>query len=383
MIKNDRGSALVLALISLAMLMVLSTGLLTITNNEWRSSKLGIRDLEYKYLAESGIERALAELRRDMLWTPDLNEIYEVDGNRGYRFDQWDWDDGQKVFKIKSTAMVAGEPHTSIYVELKPKALPDAFNYAACAGNSFFARTAVSSGLLLDGTIHANQEIDWFVLLPSISGFKFKPTLSSTDSDNISFRWLFEDLVPLPYTEELRGPVIIPEVDWNYYRQAAKDFGRYYEKTKADLTIYGSDKLIFVDGDATIVGIELERCTLVATGHVYIGSVDLADFPFLGGGRLMILAGGDINLYTINLLSNTRGTYCAGQDINVPIPLGLSSIRGTLVAGRDVNFGIRGVDLPLSGVRLRYDPDVNNPPPHVYWTSTDPPQIIKWEEMKA
>lgn len=389
MIKNDRGSALVLALISLAMLMVLSAGLVTITNNEWRSSKLSVRDLEYKYLAESGIERALAELRRDMLWTPTLGQFQPVDGDQGYKFDQWEWDSARQVFKIKSTAVVAGQPHTSIYVELKPEALPHAFNYAACAQNEFRAGALGIPGLsniYINGEVHANSKISMVNgLLPP-----FVEKVSTDDNDPGDFTFIdLLDILGLGLWRPPRGEpglVLQPTVDWDYYRRAAQDFGRYFDHSVTLLAIGSLDRLIFVDGDATIISAELERCTLVATGYVWIYGLDVLDL--FNSGKLTIIAGQDINFdVNINLLhlSKTRGIFVAGRDINVPLGLNLlEGMKGTLVAGRNINFTLipKGVSIGL-GVKLEYDSDVSNPPPHVYWATTQPPKIVKWVETKA
>lgn len=384
-VLDNRGSALVLALAALALTAVLAVSLLQVANNRWLAGKRAENKLVARYLAEAGLERAVAEVRRDVAWTPPLGVAQEVAHGREYRYDFWQWDGSSRVFRLTSTGLVAGRPLFSIAAEFKPSFTPGALSYLLLAGDSITVEGLglkvslpplidIPSFIDLEGRVHAGNTITLRHLieendflralatviagtgLADISGPPRVAAASTDRNDPGDFRGF------TPLQVEEAGTVARPLVNLDYYRQAAKDFGTYYQGNKTIYTVAGRDSLVFVEGNARVYAIWRNSLVLVASGDVA-----LTNLTFSGTRRLTVLAGG--NIEATNLGGTIEGVWVAGGTIS---GLNLSRFRGAMLARTiDLHGGLQGI----------YDAGiVNGITPGLYFEGSGPLAVAGWTE---
>ncbi|MDN5344489.1 MAG: hypothetical protein PWQ18_600 [Clostridia bacterium] len=384
-VLDNRGSALVLALAALALMAVLAVSLLQVANNRWLAGKREESRLVARYLAEAGLERAVAEVRRDVTWMPPLGVPQEVAPGREYRYDSWQWDSSSRVFRLTSTGLVAGRPLFSIAAEFKPSFTPGALSYLLLAGDSIAVEGLglkvslpplidIPSFIDLEGRVHAGNSITLRHLieendilralamaiagtgLAEISG----PPRVAAASTERNAPGDFRGFTPLQVEDA--GPVARPLVNLDYYRQAAKDFGTYYNGNKTIYTVAGRDSLVFVEGNARVYSLWRNSLVLVAAGDV-----ELTNLTFSGTRRLTILAGG--NIEATNLGGTVEGVWVAGGTIS---GLNLSRFKGAMMARTiDLHGGLQGI----------YDAGVvNDIAPGLYFEGSGPLAVAGWTE---
>ncbi|WP_258358933.1 hypothetical protein [Moorella sulfitireducens (nom. illeg.)] len=389
-VLDNRGSALIMALTAMALMAALAVSLLQVANNRWLAGKREENKLVARYLAEAGLERAVAEVRRDVTWTPPLGLAQEVVPGREYRYDFWQWDAGSRVFRLTSTGLVAGKPLFSITAAFKPASVPGALSYLLLAGDTITVEGLgikvslpplidIPSFIDLEGRVHAGNTItlrhlieeDAFLRalaeliagagLIEISGPPQVTAAGTTGNNPGDFRGF------TPLQVEDAAAVARPLVNLDYYRQAARDFGTYYDAGqdayREIYTVAGRDSLVFVEGNARVYALWRNNLFLVATGDV-----ELTNLTFSGTRRLTILAGGNIEV--TNLGGKVEGVWVAGGTIS---GLNLSRFEGAMVARViDLDGGLQGV----------YDAGVvNSIAPGLYFEGSGPLAVAGWTEM--
>lgn len=313
--SNQKGASLVFVLLTSFILITLATIVVRFSNTDIQSALKQENQINAFYIAEAGVEEGVNEINKSLKDSivpptslPTTNfqgGTYEVTINPKIN------DASENIgYNLTSTGIYKGEIKTlSSWVRQpiwpedggdRPKGL----DYAIYGNEDVKVQTV--SGLIglgflstheimVDGNVHGNKSVDLkhyglFTTNPKVDGFA-----SSVSKDNIRV----EGLDSSKKVEENEVPM--PMFDFDYARKKAQEEGKYIPHDLLSISLLGlttTDKVIFIDGDMVITGLDLlglslMNRTIVVNGEV-TGLLEVGGLEFIPT-NLNIIAKDDIN----------------------------------------------------------------------------------------
>lgn len=365
-IFNQTGSSLVLALIVTFMLITLVTIVVHFSNTELKSAQKQERQTSAYYIAEAGVERAIYEinqsLQNDGVPPPQLSDsnfkggAYEVtitpktngpdyNENIGYTIESIGTYEQEEEKISKWVRQPIGPPNPTPDGEK-----PSPFNFAVYA----YENAKISSllnGIKVDGDIHANDN----VMLSGNTDVTNGSSVSSTYLNNINVNGAIE--------KTTYEPIPQPQFDFDYAREQAKKNGFYISlKNNANISLLGlapTDKVIFIDGNLTqigldLLGIALQDRTIIVNGN-FTGALELG-----GNSKLNLIVSKDINFLGLITGLQVNGILYAQGDIKTDGYIKVDGYMGAknIDCGSGLLSGLLG--LITGDMKFTYDSSVFN-----------------------
>lgn len=358
-------------IITIAMALVMSVIAVSVANMVMQDTHM-IKKLRHnmqaQYLAEAGINHALAELADsfDLTVLPVSGTISTGSYNVTYSTS------GARVL-ITSVGTVPLDVSTTsdditktVSMEVKNR-YPTALNYIMSAGNDVNIRAGFLTLTDINGSLHGNNKVHLATAL--LLGFMDVSGTATYSTQEVEldtyFSWLRITGVNYGMGTHLTltgagwqdVPVTFPSFDYAYYKQKAIDGGDYY----AGDTVFNAQNLspasglIYVDGIATFKG----TCNL--NGSIIANEINVESYSTgwfnITRGRLRQHVGGILpydfivaNLGNIEVGNKDGWFYRAGDleadaaliyAVNDIRTLGIGTIidiTGSIVAGGDINL---------------------------------------------
>ena len=345
---NESGQSLVLALIVISVLMIAVVSVSLFALTDLQSSQKQISQTSAYYIAEAGLQRAIQDTNTNLSnKQPPPSSFSDPNFNGGsyeVTLTPKTNEQGENIgYDILSIGTYKNETKKiSTWVRPRLTTTLSALDYALYASDNMNIRTL--SGLLgigllgthkiqVNGNVHGNGNVnikhDGLLLVgsPTITG-----TVSSTDINNIQ--------VPgLASSKKVVTPNIpMPSFDFDRAREKAKKEGLYISHSVADISLLGiapNHKIIFIDGDLSLTGLDLLGISLANrtfvvngsfTGLLEVGGINTA------GINLNIIAKENINFLGAVTGLQVNGILFAQGDnrnTNQPDPnLGKISVAG-------------------------------------------------------
>lgn len=345
---NESGQSLVLALIVISVLMIAVVSVSLFARTDLQSSQKQINQTSAYYIAEAGIQRAIQDINTNLsLGQSPPSSFSNSNFNGGsYQVTLTPKTNGHGEnigYDILSIGTYKNEKKKiSAWVRPKLTTTLSALDFALYASDNMSIRTL--SGLLgigllgthkiqVNGKVHGNGNVsikhDGLLLVgtPTIT-----KTVSSTNINNIQ--------VPgLSSSQKVVTPKIpMPSFDFDRARELAKKEGLYINHSVGDISLLGiapNHKIIFIDGDLNLIGLDLLGISLANRTFVVNGS--FTGLVEVGG---MNLVGINLNIIAkenINFIGAVTGLMVNGilfaqgenRNTNQPDPnLGKISVAG-------------------------------------------------------
>lgn len=307
----DRGSAMLVALFTIVILLLVGATAVNLAHLEGMIAKRHVEYLQVSYLAESGIAKARAMIYDDprVLTDPGTRYLLEIDQPelRGEVVVTVTQPSLNGLLTIKSNAQLPGGAK-KIW-QATTTAPPD---YELYCGGVQLNPTLNIVGLLQAFGIEYQDPI------PVLEGeLQVDPLSQGAYQEFAGDAGYFS---VANHTHRYQPPAV--EID--FWRQAANsdviDWSPYtYHFFDDDITLpptLGS-AIYAVNGDVLIYSAEeplaLQNCMVIAKGDIWI--VNLGDSPSNVTG--LYLAGRDVNLYQAANDMEVRANLCAGQNVNL------------------------------------------------------------------
>lgn len=313
--SNQNGASLVFVLMTSFLLITLATIVVHFSNTDIRSALKQDHQINAYYIAEAGLEDAIYQINGKLknnqavptsIPTTDFKGgTYEVTITKKIN------EHGEDIgYAVSSTGIFKDEKklvNSWVRQPICPESggdCPDAMKFAIYGNKDVTVQTV--SGILglgflstheikVNGNVHGNDlvKLKHFGLLttnPEVSG-----KVSSTSISNIRVAGLSSNK-----KAELQT-VPMPMFDFDYARKKAQAEGRYIPHGVLNISLLGlstTDKVIFIDGDLVIAGVDLlglslTNRTIVVNGSV-TGLLEVGGLEFIPT-NLNIIAKDDIN----------------------------------------------------------------------------------------
>lgn len=332
---DEEGSALFIAMVITLMLASLCAGYLTLSTANYRNTQDRLDSLQAYYVAESGIEAALAELNTDV--DPDGDGLGAITGLvAGNTFEvSTTWMDADTVRLV--SAGTSG-PFSRQIETVARKEVPPCFKYAIITEETLDFRGNVG---VAGGDVHTNHDFLLKGGAADVDG-----SLSAVGKIDGKTGGVTGDVIP--------GAAYVPIADINLdaFRQEAIDNGTYYKGTQtwtnADKKLLkdilapdpigtGVKGVVFVDGDLHISGNVEGTGFVVVSGNLKIGgnvTFGTADTS------VVFMSQGDMN---ISGNPDLQGLFYTKSSVQLRGNVG---VAGALVAAKGF-----GSDIDPSSVR--------------------------------
>ncbi len=353
--SNQEGASLVFVLIVTFLLISLATIIIKYSNTDIRSSFKHENQTNAYYIAEAGLEEGVYEVNKEI---KSNNVPPTTLSNTSFQGGQYDVsitpkinDFGENIgYDIISSGMYKGEKRTLTSWVRQPiwpengGDPPKALEYAIYGKENVKIQTV--SGLLglgflstheikVNGNVHSNGIVELkhyglFTTDPKVNSFA-----SSTRKENIRV----DGLESSKKVEEEEVPM--PLFDFDYARKKAQEEGKYIPHDLLSISLLGlttTDKVIFVDGDMVITGLDLlglslMNRTIVVNGEV-TGLLEVGGLEFIPT-NLNIIAKDDINFLGLVTGLQINGILFSQGEISTK---GHVEVNG-YVGAKDVKFG--------------------------------------------
>ncbi|PKP57985.1 hypothetical protein CVT91_09475 [Candidatus Atribacteria bacterium HGW-Atribacteria-1] len=369
--SNQKGMALLTTLIFVFILVTFAVALLTMTSNDTKLSALQRDSTEAFYIAEAGIEKAFWYLNtsttnggKGLDWRTDgvyLEETYP-DGSTNYYQITVEVDPSnaeQIIITSKGVVFDGNKVYGSRKIEVKAKkgispSSDVAYNYAiATEVDLTFSGNVQTFG----GDVHANGNLNISGVGTNIYVYNGEATATGTNE----------------YSGIKLEMQTYPKIDFDYYKQLAKDNNSYYGNNTS--IVFSTYTLLngihFIDGDVEIKGdLDIVDGTIFATGEIKvtgkptINRTQSDDYD----NPLAIIAKGDItlggNVYVEGVIQ-TEGVFTINGSITV--------YNGAVVADEGLLNGGAG------GINITYNPDLLGE--HIDGTGVPVWVKISWREI--
>ncbi|MFA6635733.1 MAG: hypothetical protein WCV56_01290 [Candidatus Omnitrophota bacterium] len=335
--SDQKGMALVLVMTFVGLMSLSLMSLALMVRRDMNLVERVKKTDQARFLAEAGINHALAEIRTSgfqertdftgSLDTGSYSVVYFSVGGREL---------------IISTGSAAGVSSTAI-LEVKDNT-PTAMNYFSGAENDIKINALVTVSSV-SGDIHANNNV-YLKAGPIVSSFSVTGDVSATGivmegtRHNQSDLWDWKVYINGANSDgaavsEGAPRITFPTFNFNSYRQAAIDSGDYYsgDVTFNNVTLSPANGIVYVDGDAEFRGV------CVINGGVIANSIRVINTLRQNKAlnRNVILSrNGDIRVW--GRLETQEALVFAAQDIISMQVLAVLEVNGILLAGRDVNM---------------------------------------------
>lgn len=333
--RNESGQSLVLALIIIGIFMLIVPTVYLYAGTDLQSSQKQIRQTNAYYIAEAGLQRAIQDANVSLANNQTPAATYADNNFSGGTYQvtltpKTD-NNGQNVgYTLLSVGTFKNETKKISTWVKQPEGtttgnITDALNYVLYANHTLSIRTMPFLGIhkiTVDGNVHGNDTVTL-----THNGGKPDPQIqgkaSSTALGNIQVQGLKSS------QKVVHTSIPMPIFDFDKAKEQAKSKGMYVPHDVAVLSILGispSDKIIYIDGDLTLTGLDLlglslENRTLVVNGTV-TGSLELGGLSLVKT-KLNIIAKEDINfLGAITGLQVNGILFAQGNDAatNQPNP---------------------------------------------------------------
>lgn len=310
--RNEKGQALLFVVLMTSLILVLVTGALGITGIHRRNVQYQKQQVQAYYIAEAGIERAIARIREDASWLDRFalgweERISELEGPyAGGEINQVTLRKTAEGMGLKVELTSLGKfinaqktlRATLYYVNAQSlmgglSLLPDSPLDLTILGNFSLENAGQNWGkLLLNGNLRlsgsAEVKADVYV-----SG-------SVEGRDKIEGQ-VYENFRDLPR---------FPEIDLSYYEAEARRAGQYYA---GDLVLSGTrlyNEIYYVKGNLTLSGTYSGRAALVVEGNVSIPR-DLLPASAYDAVTIICLGHVDMENSTVKAVIIAGGTLSA------------------------------------------------------------------------
>ena len=166
-------------------------------------------------------------------------------------------------------------------------------------------------GITVNGNIHGNEFVrlkhDVFIADEGLLGGLLGGLLDSTGDPDVTGEASSTSISNIDIAglssaqKKTYDSILMPQFDFDYAREQAKSSGVYVPHSLVDLSLLGltpTDKVIFIDGDLTIagldlLGISLQERTIVVNGNI-TGLLEVGGNTFVST-QLNLIAKKDIN----------------------------------------------------------------------------------------
>lgn len=354
--SNQEGASLVFVLMVTFLLISLATIIIKYSNTDIRSAFKHENQTNAYYIAEAGLEEGVYEVNKEIesnnVPPTTLSNTSFQGGNYEVSITPKINDFGENIgYDIISSGMYKGEKRTLTNWVRQPiwpedgGDPPKALEYAIYGKENVEIQTV--SGLLglgflstheikVNDNVHSNGIVELkhyglFTTDPKVNGFA-----SSIRKSNIRVAGL-ESSKKVEEDEE----VPMPMFDFDYARKKAQEEGKYIPHDLLSISLLGlttTDKVIFLDGDMVITGLDLlglslMNRTIVVNGEV-TGLLEVGGLEFIPT-NLNIIAKDDINFFGLVTGLQINGILFSQGEINTE---GHVEVNG-YVGAKDVKFG--------------------------------------------
>lgn len=393
-ITNQNGSSLVLALIVAFILITLVTIVIHFSNTDLKSAQKQVRQTSAYFIAEAGLDRAIYEVNQSLQIGEEPASIFNDSNFKGGSYDvtvtpKINEHDENIGYMVESVGSFENEEEkVSQWVrqpiwppESTPDEKPDALDFAMYANEQIKVRTLSgliglgiidNHGIKVDGNIHANGflSLKHDVLLGGLLGGLINNLLdatgdpevtgiaSSTNLSNIDIAGLSSD------KKKTYDSILPPEFDFDYAREQAKKSGVYVPHSVFDISLLGltsTDKIIFIDGDLSLVGLDLlglslQDRTIVVNGTI-TGSLEVGGNTLVSS-KLNVIAKKDINFLGAITGLQVNGILFSQENITSAGHIEVDGYMGAknITCGSGIVSNLLGL---LTGeMSFTYDPSV-------------------------
>ncbi|MFH1394949.1 MAG: hypothetical protein ABIH09_02195 [Candidatus Omnitrophota bacterium] len=341
LLQGKKGVVLATVLGFLALMIMTMLPLASMIQRDVRLVQRVREKEQARFMAEAGINHALAKMRTDgfdaranftgTLDTGSYNVTFSEVGARHV---------------INSVGTVSGISET-VLAEISDNT-PTALNYLTGAGNDIMINSLVSNAMV-SGDIHANNNVylkasPWFSFLTvngdvSATGIvkegqKYNSGNMDKWDDNVAINGAANDTA-MVYENQDR--ITFPTFEYmnTVYKQAAQDSGDYYSSnvTFNSATLSPTNGIIYVDGNVNFLGNCILNGGIIAEDILVAGSL----YQFKSGDKNVILAkDGDIKISGV--FSVNEALVFAAQDIKSIVAQAVLNVNGIILAGRNIDM---------------------------------------------
>ncbi|MBE3581367.1 MAG: hypothetical protein IMW96_07020 [Thermoanaerobacteraceae bacterium] len=376
-LRDQKGQALLFVVLMTSLILVLATGALAVAGAHRRNVRFQEQQVQVYYIAEAGLERALARMREEPDW---------LDGVPS----------GGSVRMAEVEGPYAGGEISEVTLQKNPEGMGLRVDLTS-VGKFIGAQKTLRASLYL---VNTRSLLGGLSLLPeSTMDLDIKGKFSLEGTGESTPRLLLNGDLHLSGSASIEGDVYVsgevvgrdrvtgqihsglqdlpefPAIDLTYYEGQARQQGQYYG---GDLSWSGTIPLngvYYVQGEANLSGTYYGRGVIVVEGDVTI-SGDL--LPGSEGDALAVICLGDVDMEnnTVNATIITEGTLFLR---------GNAEVEGAVLA-RGISFGQKGKKDKSEGdeekitgnVTIRYN-DEGIPQDLLMGVVTEL-KILSWEE---
>jgi hypothetical protein len=335
--SDQKGMALVLVMTFVGLMSLSLMSLALMVQRDMRLVERVKETDQARFLAEAGINHALAEIR-----TSGFQERSDFTGSldTGSYSVVYSSSAGREL--ITSTGSVSGVSSVAM-LEVRDNT-PTAMNYFSGAENDIKINSLVTVSSVT-GDIHANNNV-YIKAGPVVSNFSITGDVSATgivleglrhDQSDIWDWKVYINGVNRDGAAVSEGAprITFPTFNYNSYREAAIDSGDHYSGNVVfeNVTLSPANGIVYVDGDVEFRGV------CVINGGVMANSIHVKNTLRQNKAlnRNVILSrNGDIRVW--GRLETQEALVFAAQDIISMQVLAVLEVNGILLAGRDVNM---------------------------------------------
>jgi hypothetical protein len=381
LLRNQTGSSLVFALIVSFMLITFVTVAVHFSNTELKSASKQEKQISAYYIAEAGIERAIQEINQSLEKNEEPDEQFEDPNFEGGSYITKVTANpspyyGVADYTITSTGTYNQEKKTITQVVDRPlwsgnDPDPDSpFNYAIYADDTvnIWGLSSLLHPIKVIGDVHADNAVG----IRNVLDLFKKPTItgivSTKTGSNINVPGLEDE------KKKKEENITHPTFDFDKAAAKAKENGIYIPHWMIGISLLGlspGNKVIFVDGDCTLIGLDLlglsfMDLTLVVNGSfttgVSLGTDNDEDKLFdFANSKLNIIAKDGI--FFGGLLSGMQVNgilYSQQGDITVLGHLEVDGYMGAnkITVGSELLGDLTSLLSGSGSMRFEYNPEV-------------------------
>lgn len=303
--SDDRGAALIASFLILLLLMILGSALLSISVTEHRIADNQYHSLQALYLADAGVQKAIAELLWNAEFRGAIPEFPLGDGNVSVTVS-----DGAEPEKVQIISVGSvGDYSRTVVVELELQYSLLLFEEILRAfgdfGTNYIGQDAQVNGQILsnqDLTIDKKSSIYGNITVNGVLGLGNQVTIDGLIQEQAG--------VDIPGTLEVdwpQCPLPVDAEDW--YLPAGLGEPQEIDGDVSEAEAFTGGNYFLVNGDVHLgQNVELTDVTIVTTGNIVIGQKSI-----LHG--VTLVAGGNVNIDQEGELQDV--TLVAGGNVSL------------------------------------------------------------------
>jgi hypothetical protein len=336
-VNNHKGLVLATAMCFLGLALLSIMLLISILQQDVQLIAKVKSKSQARYMAEAGINHALAKLKLDgfssradfngSLDTGSYKVVYSETGGR---------------YVATSEGTVGGVTENAI-VEVEDKT-PSALYYVAGAGNDVWINSFLAEAVI-NGDIHANEDVNlrsgfliaWLTITGDVSATHWVTLgIRHNQSDWFDLHVVINGVAgESAVVTEDADPIYFPKFDYDAYEDAAVESGDYYssDHTFTDQTLSPTNGIVYVDGIATFEG------TCALNGGVIAKAIRVnGTLTQIKSGYRNVIIARRRDIKVAGRLATEEAIVYANRDIIATQILADVDINGIMMAGRDIYF---------------------------------------------